>query len=585
MLHFLHHLLHPLKALWAERNSFFWQTWTAITTAGVLLVVRVVREKKSILPVPIPSRSHSWSRGAILAVTLLALLLACYIAGSLVWEDFTYYDNSHFTNGTLIGKNIALQILPANGRFFPLGHQEYNLIRHFTTSVIGYHALRIVQLVLICGTLLIFDEELSIQARVALIILVLITPSIVVSFSGLIYPEWNVVFWLVCLVFSVKRFEQTQFVAWAVAAVISSQFMLYYKETAFLLLLAFTVGRVFLRCRKTDQVGWDFNRLRDTESRLDMCVASLGALFLVYYLVAMFPNYSVDYADEFRLSLKQAIASYIKIDLLVWVLVAVVLVRTVQIVRGKVAPVLLWDGLGLAGVACLTGYLILRMNSGYFLAPADIIAVLYLGRLTILSMKGVGRSLRLCAAALVILVVVQDFSLSAFRMYERKNVIHAKVEMGQAIKTRYARDPQNLKRIFFPFAEAFPVQEFVSYLDYIGVPVEEDPAANAGSNSIVVVGKVFQTVGPCGYRTFVCHPGDRPEPGDLVVVLPDDSTQNVALNSYRQGAAEELFSYHPRPPIPQWLNPYVKRLHVVSPIFSQSQLPDSWLSASLTVSK
>lgn len=192
----------------------------------------------------IPSRRHSWSRGAILAVTFLALLLARYIAGSLVWEDFTYSDNSHFTNGTPVGKDIPVQIVPGSGRFFPLGHQEFNLIRHVTSSVTGYQALRIVQLVLLCGILLVRDEELSIQARVALITLALITPTILISFSGLIYPEWNVVFWLICLAFSVKRFEQTQFIAWAVAAVISSQFMLYYKEIAFLLLLGFAVLRL-----------------------------------------------------------------------------------------------------------------------------------------------------------------------------------------------------------------------------------------------------------------------------------------------------------------------------------------------------
>ncbi len=556
-----------------------------MTAAGVLLVIRMVPGKQRVPRLPIPPRSEGWSRGAIFAVIFLALLLACYISGSLVREDFTYYDNSHFTNGTLVGKDIPLQIIPRNGRFFPLGHQEYNLVRHVTSSVIGYHTLRIVQLVLLCGILLFFDEELSIQARVALILLVLVTPSIVVSFSGLIYPEWNVVFWLLCLAFSVKHFEKTQFTGWAVVAVISSQLMLYYKETAFLLLLAFTAGRLFLRCWKGDQRGWDFNRLQDPESRLDMCLFSLGVLFLLYYLVAMFPNYRAEYVDEFRLPLKQAITSYLKLDLLVWVLVTVVLVRTVQIVRGKVAPVLLWDGLGLAGVACLTGYLMLRMNSAYFLAPADIIAVLYLGRLTVRSMKGMGRGLRLCIVALVILVVLQDVSLAAFRMYERKNVIHAKVEIGQLIKERYAHDPQDVKRLFFPFAEAFPVLEFVSYLNYIGVPVEEVPARSDGARGVVIVGQAFHTTGPCGYRTFVCHPGNGPEPGDLVVVLPDDFTRTGELNSYQQDVTRQLFSYRPGPSIPGWFYPYVRRLHVVSPIFSQSQLPESWLNASVTIWK
>jgi hypothetical protein len=584
MLHFLHHLLHPLNLLWRERNDLFWPIWIATTALAAVVVIWVVPKKKSIPRDSLPSLRHNWSRGAILAVTFLAVLLACYIAGSLVWEDFTYYDNSHFTNGTLVGKDIPRQILPANGRFFPLGHQEYNLIRHVTSSVTGYHALRIVQLVLLCGILLVFDEDLSIWARVALIVLVLITPSVLISFSGLIYPEWNVVFWLICLAWFVKRFEQTQSRAWAVAAVISSQFMLYYKETAFLLLLGFAFGRLVLRAWNAHQGGWDFKRLRDSENRLDMCLGFLGLLFFVYYLAAMFPNYSFGYADESQLPLKQAFVSYVKLDLLVWVLAAVVLGRIFQILRRKATPALLWDGLALGGVGCLAGYLILRMNAGYFLAPADIIAVLYLGHLAVLSVKNMSRAQRLSAVSLLILVVFQDFSLSAFRMYERKNVIHAKAEMAQSIKMRYESDPQNLKRLFFPFAQPFHIMEFASYLNYIGVPVEQVPASSLADGGIVIVGKVFKADGPCGYRPFMCHPGSRPNPGDLVVVLPEDFTRTDELNSYQQ-EDEPLFSYQPRPNIPRWLFPYVNAQRVVSPIFSQSQLPESWLNASVTVWK
>jgi hypothetical protein len=585
MLHFLHHLLHPLKVLWQERIDLFWPIWMATTAMAAVLVIWVVPEKKSVPRHSIPPRRHSWSRGAVLSVTLLALLLACYIAGSLVWEDFTYYDNSYFTNGTLIGTNIPVQAFSSDGRFFPLGHQEYNLIRHFTDSVPGYHALRIVQLALLCGILLLFDEDLSIHARVALVILALITPSILISFSGLIYPDWNVVFWCMCLAWSVKRFEQTQSISWAVPAVISSQFMLYYKETAFLLLLGFAIGRLVLRGCKADPPGWDFKRLRNPESRLDVCLVLLGVLFFLYYLAAMFPNYSTGYADEFQLSLRQVLASYIKLDLLVWLLVAVVSARIVQILRGKLAPALLWDGLALGAIGCLAGYLILRMHSGYFLAPADIVAILYLGHFTLLSLKSMGRVVRFSTLALLTLVVLQDFSLSVFRMYERKNVIHSKVELGQAIKARYERNPQDVKRLFFPFAKPFPVMEFLAYVNYIGVPVEAVPPSSARSSSVVIVGKAFQTVGPCGYRAFVCHPGTKPDPGDLIVVLPDDFTTIDELNLYRRESNGQVFSYQPTPSIPRWLFPFRNSLHVVSPIFSQDQLPDFWLNASILISK
>src|ERR1039458_5780413 len=108
MIHFLHHLLHPLKVLWRERIELFWPIWIAITAAGVLLVIWVVPANKNIPADSIPSHRHDWSRVGILALIFLSVFLVCYIAGSLVWEDFTYYDNSHFTSATLVGHDIPV---------------------------------------------------------------------------------------------------------------------------------------------------------------------------------------------------------------------------------------------------------------------------------------------------------------------------------------------------------------------------------------------------------------------------------------------------------------------------------------------
>ena len=115
MFHHLHHLLHPLKVIWGERIALFWPIWIAITAIGVILVIWLVPQRKSVRLDSIQSRRHDWSRAAILSVAVLSLFLACYIAGSLVWEDFTYYDNSHFTNGTLAGHDIPRQISPESG--------------------------------------------------------------------------------------------------------------------------------------------------------------------------------------------------------------------------------------------------------------------------------------------------------------------------------------------------------------------------------------------------------------------------------------------------------------------------------------
>jgi hypothetical protein len=583
MIHFLHLLSHILKAVWRDRIALFWPIWIAITAVGVMLVMWVVPQGESVPLDSIPFRRPDRSRSAIFAVVFLSAFLACYLAGSLVWEDFTYYDNSHFTNESLVGHNIPLQVSSETGRFWPLGYQEFNLVRRVTHSILGYHALRIVQLLLLSWIILVFEEDLKFTVLVALIAMALITPSILISFSGLIYPDWNVIFWFICLVWFVKRFGQTRSTAWAVAALVSAQFMLYYKETAFLLLLGFALGRLFLRCREMDRAGWNFTRLRSSESRLDICLAIMVAPFLIYYLAARFPNYRTGYNDDFRLPMAEVLASYLRVDLLVWVFVAVVLVRVVLILRRDVAPSPLWDGLALAGMSCLGGYLCLRMYSAYYLAPVDLIAILYLGWLAVLSVGKMRFGTKLCALALLSLVLLQDISLSAFRMYERKNVIHAKAEMGRVIEARFESDPQNVKRLFFPFASPFQVLEFASYLNYLGVPVERAQAGFAATGSVELAGEAIKKDGPCGYRAFVCHAGRGPDPGDLVVVLPDDLTRSDELNSYQHESAGPLFSYHPRPSIPLWLRSYVNCLHVVSPVFAHNQLPDLWLHASVTV--
>ena len=76
------------------------------------MVMRVMPWQSEISAVSTPSSRLKRPRRSVLALTLLGLFLACYVAGLLVWEDFTYYDNSHFTNETLIGRNVSLQISP-----------------------------------------------------------------------------------------------------------------------------------------------------------------------------------------------------------------------------------------------------------------------------------------------------------------------------------------------------------------------------------------------------------------------------------------------------------------------------------------
>ena len=66
---------------------------------------------------------------------------------------------------------------------------------------------------------------------------------------------------------------------------------------------------------------------------------------------------------------------------------AVVIGRFYLILRRRVTPSLLWDGLALGGAACFLGYIGLRLFGSYYLAPVDLIAILYIGRFAAFGME------------------------------------------------------------------------------------------------------------------------------------------------------------------------------------------------------
>ena len=309
--------------------------WVTITiTAAICTATAVGRVAASPNEEPakrpgnlILRRAQLWRQRPVPAVlTFLGVFLICYIAITLVWEDFAYYDDSYFTLSALRGHNIRSPIWREAGRFFPLGLQEFNVVRHFTDNIIGYHLLIILQLVIFASLLLLLDDELSISARAALVIIALLTPSILFSFSELWVNERCVIFFFVCIALSVKRFEETQSTFWALAAVLSAQIMIYNKETAFLLLLGFALSRFILRCRNARLSRWDYSRLWIRESRLDVCLISLAILYLLLY-IGFIGNGNMSYATSAQLPWADVVRGYTRADLLPWLLVATVLVR------------------------------------------------------------------------------------------------------------------------------------------------------------------------------------------------------------------------------------------------------------------
>lgn len=585
-------LLHLLKLLWRGRVDHF--LWIYFLMAAVTTVVVVWAVRSAASPpdekdreTTVAARRCPLSGGAIAALVLVALILAAYLVLVLKWEAFADYDDSYFTLYSLRGIGFQPPIWAGSGRFFPLHIQEFNLVRHFTRSVAGYHAVPIVQLLILSCLLIFLDRALSITARATLSAVCLLMSSIVYSFTGLIFPERNVVFWLACLLFFVKLFEQSGLTSWAVAAALSAQNMIYYKETAFLLLLGFALGRLISRCRRADAKGWDYGLLKARESRLDLCLLFVGLCFFLYYGSVMFFHPSMEYARDYAIPWNEAILYYLKLDPLALVFVIVALTRAYLILRRRLTPLPFWDGLALGGLAYYAAFLYLRLCRPYYLAPVDFVAVLYAGRLLVLSWKGMPLWSKAATSLLAAAVLLQNVSLSAFHVYERENMLHAKAELADAIIAQSQSGAGRVQRLFFPFSSSYLMTEFASYLVYRGLNVEgyqTDPRS-VSPYGVAIASPAFTKDGPCvDYRNFVSHGGSEPREGDLVIELPDDLESKDDFKPYR-ASGELLFSYDPRPRIPQWMNPELNYLRAASYRWRFAGLPDRWLHSSMILWK
>ena len=173
--------------------------------------------------------------------------------------------------------------------------------------------------------------------------------------------------------------------------------------------------------------------------------------------------------------------------------------------------------------------------------------------------------------------------MSAYALFERKNVIHGKAEIASVVEARFRSGAGHPLRLFFSFTNPYIIMEFAAYLDHRGVPVEGAAGEAVGPDSPVLAAKASTEDGPCvEWVTIQCHAVKRPAPGDLVILLPDDIVSLVEASGYRD-RGELLFFYEPFPHIPDWLHSIFDSLYIGTTRLRHKKNPDRWMDASVTI--
>ena len=83
----------------------------------------------------------------------------------------------------------------------------------------------------------------------------IVTPTLGISFTGLIYPERNALFWLTILIFCLQRANSISTPIYFLACFVAMHFLLYYKEPLVVLVVGYAASRMLLDVNSNWRAG------------------------------------------------------------------------------------------------------------------------------------------------------------------------------------------------------------------------------------------------------------------------------------------------------------------------------------------
>ena len=536
-------MMEGLRALAAHYAQYGWflVVWSiplvAVLVAGVLSPGWISAETSS--GVAEPESPGFWLTPAVaLAAAALATFACGYACAVVSHEDLVGLDYAQLTAHRFVG----MPIWADNGRFFPLALQEYNAISLLGKSATLYHAFSVIELgvVIVCVFRVLDATPAWFRCLAAMFLMVL--PGFVQSFFGLMYPERDLVVllgvWLVCL----QSFSRTRSRAAFCGALISVQLMLYYKETAFVLICGFAGARLLMS-------GWG-NALLLTRRGLvqfardhatELGHLALCAVFLAVYAVAIAPRIDASYVNVRAAGASlAALESYARSD---WLVDGLALALGWRLIARRTArqPLdALWDPLAAGAVAFALAYVKLGLVRDYYLAPADFVAVLYISRFGYDALRA-QRPVAIAGFVMIAgWVFQQNVRDAAFYVASRKGFVAENVRLASFLETyAHAHERAGLS-LFFPQAGGFQIMEFSAFLRYKGLR-PAGPTAGGGGGTFIVKSAHRYPEDRCHpSQEFRCVFAAAPQPGDLVVLLPGRTVSDAELRSLR-GAAHEVF--------------------------------------------
>jgi hypothetical protein len=512
-----------------------------------------------------------------LSVMGFLVFVIFYIFVIFYKEDFAYYDNEQLTDFSVQGKPFPPPIWPNAGRFFPLAFQEFNVLMFLTRSPGGYHSFAVAQLTILLVALFFILGDFRIRYRVPILIAAMVAPSFVVAFGDLIYPERNVLFWVVIMLLCLRGHFKTKARIYFIGCLVATHFALYYKEMVVLFVGGYVVTRLALQLNVAPRTGYHSLSELVKENALLLGMLGVSCIYAALLFAALLRHGNPSYLIEHREPLSSVLLAYLETDWLPAILLVVVILRLGRCMffGGEGDP--LWDSLAFGALAYCLCIVALRLFSGYYMAPVNLVALIYLARVSQAWLLNPTKTRVAIVAIAFACVLIHDAAYSSFRVIERKSIITARSQFADFLKGHAPATSRGVIELYFPYADGYRLMELSAYLRYKGFQLAGSSATRPAAGPVLVIeGREDFIDGLCvAYRSYACIHVDSAKPRVLTIVLPDD---NVSRNSVEEISSHSvsLLSANPCAACSKpgsWL----RFLHTISPRFAKSRLPEHWL--------
>lgn len=312
--------------------------------------------------------------------TYISFLILIFTSSLLVYyillnANWVFGDDAEFLRTTAIGKMESIFYhASGDGRFFPLGHYDFNVLTFFSAgkSPFAHYlwvAISFIIFIIASKTLFYnifknnFDQNKNYSLLITFSILFLMFRFLIV-FVNIIFPERIIIVFLTVFMMLYYKFVNTNKSIYFLLTLFVVFYVTYCKEPISGALLVFSMVNLIFNYKKMS-----------FQQKLFHTILVLNAiLYFSLYYILVFKNTTVFYTQNFESSsyFELVFSSFLKNKVLVFSFVLLI-IRLYFILIKKDRRFLFFDSILFAGISYVFAIILLKLNSSYYFFPSIVL--------------------------------------------------------------------------------------------------------------------------------------------------------------------------------------------------------------------